>query len=86
MKLLFSSSKRQNRLNEVSDLLEKGANPNLQDGHHQTPLHRACEHSQVEAATLLLTKAHNIDVNIQDLMGRTALHWAAAKYELTRNL
>lgn len=72
----------QDRIEALSLLLKKGANANLQDGHQQTPLHRACENKQIAAATILITESPNIKADLQDLMGRTALHWAATKYEV----
>eukprot|EP01130_Rhizamoeba_saxonica_P019087 TRINITY_DN9797_c0_g1_i1.p1 TRINITY_DN9797_c0_g1~~TRINITY_DN9797_c0_g1_i1.p1 ORF type:complete len:280 (-),score=56.60 TRINITY_DN9797_c0_g1_i1:134-973(-) len=62
----------------VQILLDSGADPNLQDGHHQTSLHRACENSLDEVAQLLASSP-DTDINIQDLMGRSALHWACSK-------
>jgi len=69
---------RQHKVDIVTYLLSRGANPNLQDGHHQTALHRACENCYEDVAAALIT-AENIDLNAQDLMGRTVLHWASAK-------
>jgi len=59
-------------------LLERDAIPNLQDGHHQTALHKACENGYEDIAAALITH-HTTDLNSQDLMGRTPLHWTATK-------
>jgi len=59
-------------------LLQKEANPNLQDGHHQTALHKACENGFEDISAVLITHPAT-DLNLQDLMGRTPLHWTASK-------
>jgi ankyrin repeat protein len=56
-------------------LIEKGANPNVQDTIGETALHHAVEHSNYKMINLLLEKGAN--PNIQQISGETAMHIAA---------
>jgi ankyrin repeat protein len=60
----------------ITILLTAGANPNAQDSSQCTPLMWAISNGKDKAATLLASKT---DLTIRDNLGRTALHWAAAK-------
>ncbi len=60
----------------IAVLLTAGANPNAQDSWQCTPLMWAISNGKDKAATLLASKT---DLTIRDNLGRTALHWAAAK-------
>ncbi len=60
----------------ITILLTAGANPNAQDSWQCTPLMWAISNGKDKAATLLTSKT---DLTIRDNLGRTALHWAAAK-------
>lgn len=55
-------------------LLEHGADPNVLDDLHQTPLHAAASFCRVPAARLLLQ--HGAKATVQDTLGRTPLSLA----------
>ena len=57
-------------------LLIKGANPNAQNCHLETPLHWCCKMNAVKCATLLLNNGASI--NAIDNSGSSALHLVAA--------
>ena len=57
-------------------LLEYGADPNISDDDHTTPLHQASSHGLLEAARLLLS--HGAKVDEKDKRGRTPLQAAAS--------
>lgn len=57
----------------VNILLENGANPNIPDSHHRTPIFYTSENPLI-TKTLL---AKNADVNIHDARGTTSLMYAA---------
>ena len=57
-------------------LLEYGADPNISDDDHTTPLHEASSHGLLEAARLLLS--HCAKVDEKDKRGRTPLQAAAS--------
>ncbi len=57
-------------------LLIKGANPNAQNRHLETPLHWCCKTNAVKCATLLLNNGANI--NAIDNSGSSLLHLVAA--------
>jgi ankyrin repeat protein len=58
----------------VKKLLEKGANPNIQDEVGRTPLRNAAFKGHVDVVKLLLE--HGADPNIQNEYGDTPLHMA----------
>jgi len=85
---LFGSSRstslhqacRFGHLEIIRALLDAGAYPEAKaDG--MTPLHWACLDGQVEAARILLLEA-GANVEVQDNLGWTALHFAAYKGDL----
>lgn len=49
---------------------------NVSDLDCRTPLHQACGENNIGLVSLM-TSARNCDINAQDFMRRTALHWAA---------
>lgn len=63
------------RLEEIRSALAAGENPNRTDGSGHPPLHLA---ANAAVAELLLQAG--ADINQQNLIGRTALHWAANNY------
>ena len=67
-------------------LLEYGADPNIYDDDHTTPLHQASSHGLLEAARLLLS--HGAKVDEKDKRGRTPLQAAASNghHEMTKLL
>ncbi len=74
--------------NLVKILLDKGANPNLQndDFLKSTPLMQCSNYNLVEVAKYLIEKG--ADVNIQDKQNDPVIHWTAyyGEYELTKLL
>ncbi len=61
----------------VKVLLKDGNDPDLvsmRGRMHETPLHWAARHGQMDVVELLL--AHNADVNAKDREGETPLQWA----------
>ena len=61
----------------VRRLLEHGADPNICDHYHRTPLHRASYHGLLEAARLLLS--HGAKVDEKDGEGKTPFQVAASE-------
>ena len=65
----------QNEIIAITNLLlDRGANPNIQNRFGETPLHKAALSGKTVVANLLLKKGAN--PNIQDLVGETPLHRA----------
>ena len=62
----------------VRELLGKGANPNVRDDEHRTPLHQAVLGNSVGLVGLLLESG--ADVNAKDAHGFTPLHFAAQEH------
>lgn len=60
----------------VEQLLERGADVDVQDSGGTTPLHNAAISNASEVAELLLNRG--ADVNVQDVVGNTPLHNAAS--------
>jgi len=56
----------------VAILLEKGANPNMQNSNGETPLFNAVKANSASTIQLLLDKG--ADKNMRDFLGNTALH------------
>lgn len=63
---------------DILDLIQAGADVNVQDDGGWTPLMCACSGGHIEKARALLG-APEIDVNLQNEAGMTALHYAASK-------
>lgn len=61
---------------EVSDLIDSGADVNTISRNKTTPLMTAAQYNSIETVELLLN--HHADVNAKNKMGNTALHFAAA--------
>jgi ankyrin repeat protein len=61
----------------VRRLLEHGADPNIRNKKHKTPLHRASSLGWLEAARLLLSYGAKVDE--RDEEGKTPFQWAASK-------
>ena len=70
----------------IQRLLEHGADPNICDDDHRSPLHNASFHGWLEAARLLLSYGAKVDA--KDGGGRTPLQMAASEghEELTKLL
>lgn len=62
-------------LNKVKELLKAGADPNVQNEHHLTPLHQAAYWGELEIVELLLE--HGARIDLDNGKGWTALHSAA---------
>ncbi|KAF3222661.1 hypothetical protein TWF106_005467 [Orbilia oligospora] len=62
-------------------LLEAGADPNAQDSDSRAPLYEAAFSGNREGVELLLEEKYNVDINDEDVNGRTALI-ALASYDL----
>ena len=60
----------------VRQLLEHGADPNICDNDHSTPLHRASSKGFLQATRLLLSYGAKVDVKDDD--GMTPFQWAAS--------
>jgi hypothetical protein len=74
---------RANRLSDITDLLRRGANPDVvaaqQDG-GDTPLVIAVREGYAEAVEILMSAGANVDVRDTGTFdGRTPLTWAAAR-------
>lgn len=67
--LLAAVANRRTKMSQI--LLEKGANPNIPNGHGITPLMYAARYDYLEAAEMLLDYGANL--NMQDRWGETAL-------------
>lgn len=59
----------------VNELLAYSADPDIEDGLHQTPLMRAARHGRADVALCLIRVSRRFDA--EDSMHRTALDWAA---------
>ena len=84
---LFSTRSSKGKFVEmVRRLLEHGADPNICDDSHRTPLHEASSRGLLEAARLLLS--HGAKVDAKDGKGNTPFQVAASKGhdELTKLL
>lgn len=70
----------------VTWLLENGADPDLQDGTHDTPLHIAANHGKANVIPILV--AGNADIEATDRRGNTPLHRSVmpGEFEATRIL
>jgi uncharacterized protein len=64
------------RIDVVKNLLDRGADPNLQDNDGDTALHGAAQTGNVEIIEALIGKSAN--PNIKNSIGGTPLMWAAA--------
>ena len=67
-------------LEQMEELLKKGADVNAQDCDGLTPLHRAIENDNLESVKLLIRKG--ADVNTEDYNGRTPLYWTSLKQNI----
>lgn len=72
---------KENRIDEVIQLLKKDQSINTKDDNGQTALHLAVTLSDLETFKSLLQQ-EGIDPNIQDKEGNTPLHLAAASFDL----
>ena len=61
----------------LQKLLENGADPNVSNNGHSTPLHQASSHGLLEAARLLLSYGAKVDE--KDGNGETPLQVAASE-------
>ena len=73
-------------VNMLRLLLELGANPNICDNYHRSPLHEASSEGLLEAARLLLS--HGAKIDEKNVWGNTPFELAASKghEELTKLL
>ncbi|KAK6513993.1 hypothetical protein TWF506_008423 [Arthrobotrys conoides] len=62
-------------------LIEAGANPNAQDSDSRAPLYEAVLTGHKEGVELLLEEKYNVDIDDEDVNGRTALI-ALASYDI----
>jgi len=64
---------------KVKELLERGADANVKDDSHKTPLHYVASlyEDDIGAYIAELLIKHGADVNAKDEKGITPLHWAA---------
>ena len=72
--LAFAARERHTAV--VKELLERGANPNIQDTTGRTPLHLAAHQGNTTLVHLLVNHPRT-NVNLRNNEGRTALHLAA---------
>ncbi len=72
---LFDAVKN-NQIEIVKELLDRGANVNATDENGNTPLHWAAKNVHTDIVELLIDTYH-VDVNIQNEWGNTPLHTAA---------
>ena len=69
----------ENETEVIRILLERGANPNVQNGQGDTPLICATKYAGGKTATVKLLIEAGTDVAIRDDEGKTALDYAKAK-------
>ena len=72
--LLYKAAKNGN-ISEVRRLLKAGADPNIQNAHHLTPLHQAAYWGETAIVVLLLE--HGAKADVDNGQGWTPLHSAA---------
>ncbi len=63
-----------NDKNRIQNLLDRGANPNLDDDEQDTALHLAAQRGDIDIVKMLLAKG--ADVNAKNKLGGTPLMWA----------
>jgi ankyrin repeat protein len=71
---LYTACRRSESLPVVQILLEHGANISIGNRINKTPLHRAAHFGHSQLVEELLK--HGVDVDSQDIHGRSALHYA----------
>ena len=81
--VLSNCSSKGGFVDMVQRLLEYGADPNICNNDHTTPLHQASSRGLLDAARLLL--GHGANVDVKDEEGKTPLQLAASD-EMTRLL
>jgi len=69
----------ENEVEVMKILLERGANPNVQNSQGDTPLICATKFAGGKSATVKLLVEAGTDLSIQDDKGKTALDYAKAK-------
>ena len=70
----FLAAIREGDYHTIENLIENGANINMQDSYRHTPLHLAVQEEREDIVSLLLT--HGANVNRQTQFGDTPLHTA----------
>lgn len=66
---------------DIDKLIESGTNINTQDKEKRTPLIHTIIDNKLEMTKILIQKG--ADVNLQDYIGYTALHYAAQNHSET---